>query len=169
MKILGLAGVKAATLDWMQLLLAALDDESFEAEIHHYRHWSDAGEADVDFEAAALANRAPDLVIAKSLGTCIAVHAFAHSGFRPRKAVFIGTPLGRHGADDYARLAGFTASVPTLFIQQTDDFNGSCKALRSAVEAFANARVAEVAGDDHVYRDITELINLVRPFLAAKL
>ena len=168
MNILGLAGVKVATLDWMQRLLAAFDDESFESAIHHYRHWSDSGEADVDFEAAALAHRAPDLVIAKSLGTYIAVHAFAHYGFRPRRAVFIGTPLGRHAADDYALLAGFLASVPTLFIQQTDDFNGSCKTLRSTVEKFANARVAEVGGDDHVYRDIAEIISLVRPFLAPK-
>ncbi len=162
MKILGLPGVKAATGPWLQALLAELADLSGDYEIQAYRHWDEDTGADIACEAGRLERRRVDLVIAKSLGTLIATHAFDHAAFRPRHAVLIGCPLRRHGADDYAALHRFVTAVPTLFIQQRDDFNGSCAELRAAVAKLANAAVAEVPGADHVYADVAELAGLVR-------
>ena len=165
MNILGLPGVKAVTKPWLESLLAALADGSVDSEILAYRHWRDAGSADPGFEASRLRLRSVDLVIAKSLGTLIATRAFDEFAFNPRQAVLIGCPLRRHGADQYASLRRFVAAVPTLFIQQTSDFNGSFADLSAAVATLPNASLAEVPGDDHVYADIETLARLIRPRL----
>ena len=165
MKILGLPGVKTVTKPWLQALLAALADNAIDCEIQDYRHWNDASSADPGLEAGRLEQRSVDLVIAKSLGTVIATRAFDDFAFAPLQAVLIGCPLRRHGADDYASLHRFVSAVPTLFIQQTSDLNGSFAELSAAVAALPNASLAEVPGDDHVYADIEALARLIRPRL----
>lgn len=165
MKILGLPGVKSATLAWLQQLLSALAEPSASTRIQEYRHWADDSGADLQHEAGRLEAVAVDLVIAKSLGTLIATRAFDSFAFRPKRAVLIGCPLQRHADNHYALLKKFAGAVPTLFIQQTADFNASFDALNQVAVSLPKARTAEVAGDDHVYSDINELSQIIRPFV----
>jgi hypothetical protein len=165
MKILGLPGVNPATKNWLQALLTALGEDGPDATILEYRHWSEDSDADIGHETSRLENLTVDLVIAKSFGTAVATQAFDTSGFRPGQAVFIGCPLKRHGADDYALLRRFVESVPTLFIQQSADFAGSYRELHDIVGGLGNATTREVPGDDHVYGDIEELRGLIRSAL----
>ena len=166
MKILGLPGVKLATKKWMQDLLLALGEDPLGFKIHEYRHWSDNSDADIDYEASCLENISVDLVIAKSLGTLIATHAFDSFNFTPKNAVLIGSPLKRHSLDNYSLLNKFVESVPTLFIQQTSDFHGSCRDLREVVQTWQNAIITEVPGDDHIYSDIDELQRIIQPIFS---
>ncbi len=155
--------MKLVTKKWMQDLLSALTEDPLGFKIHEYRHWSDNSDADVDYEASCLKNISVDIVIAKSLGTLIATHAFDSFHFTPKNAVLIGTPLKRHSPDNYGLLNKFVESVPTLFIQQTSDFHGSCRDLREVVQTCQNAIITEVPGDDHIYNDIDELQRIIKP------
>jgi len=168
MKVLGLPGVKIETKEWMQSLFSALGENSFESKVHLYRHWSDDIEADIDHEASCLENLSVDLVIAKSLGTLVTTHAFASFNFEPKTAVLIGSPLKRHGLHNYGLLKMFLESVPTHFIQQTSDFNGSFEQLREIVQPYQNANVTEVPGDDHIYGDIDELQKIIQSIFSVR-
>lgn len=165
MKILGLPGVIPETNKWMQELFQALDANSFDSRIQEYRHWSDNSDVDTDHEACCLKQSLVDLVIAKSLGTFVSTYAFDTYNFRPLRAVFIGSPIRRHSSNNFELLSKFVKSVPTLFIQQTLDFNGSYNELSKTVHAFSNAEIIEVPGDDHVYSNIDELQRIIHPML----
>ncbi len=161
MKILGLPGIKFETKKWMQDLLIEMHEFPFDFQVAEYRHWSDDQNLDVKFEAFCHANKSVEYVIAKSLGTFISTVAFDSFNFRPQNAVFIGTPIKRHSANNFELLSKFISSVPTLFIQQTSDFNGSYLELTEVVQGHKNVRVVEVPGDDHQYADIKGLQKIL--------
>jgi hypothetical protein len=162
MKILGLPGVNPVTKTWLQDLINALGEDNRDSKILEYRHWSDNGNADISYEASCLENITVDLVIAKSFGTAVATRAYDSFNFRPKYAVLIGSPLKRHGQDNYSLLNKFADSVPTLFIQQTADIVGSYGNLKEVVRNLRNARTREVPGDDHVYGDLEELREIIQ-------
>jgi len=166
MKILGLPGVKFETEKWMRDLLSALQEIPFDFEIAQYRHWSDDHDPDINHEAGCLTDLSVDIVIAKSLGTVISTLAFDSFNFRPEKAIFIGSPLRRHCTNNYEMLSEFVNSVPTLFIQQTSDFNGSYRELSKIVQSFQNGTIVEVPGKDHVYDDIIGLQKIMLQILS---
>lgn len=161
MKVLGLPGIKFETKKWMQDLLLELHEVPFDFQIAQYRHWSDDQDPDVKFEAFCHANKSVEYVIAKSLGTFISTIAFDSFNFKPRKAVFIGTPIKRHSSNNFELLYKFINFVPTLFIQQTSDINGSFLELTEVIQSHQNARVVEVPGDDHQYKDIKGLQKII--------
>lgn len=104
------------------------------------------------------------LVIAKSLGALVTTYAFEKFNFKPQKAVLIGTPIKRQDANNAELLSNFVNSVPTLFIQQTSDFNGSFSELTEVVQSFPNGRIVEAPGDDHIYGNTDELQQIIQPF-----
>ncbi len=165
MKILGLPGVNPVTKKWMQELLLALGGDPFDSRMQEYHHWSENSDADIDYEASCLNEAFVDLVIAKSIGTFISTYAFDAYNFRPQTAVFIGLPIRRHSSNNYELLSKFVEAVPTLFIQQTSDFNGSYSELSKVVQAFPNAIITEVLGDDHIYSNIDELRRIIHLML----
>jgi len=161
MKILGLPGVKLETQKWMQDLLSEIQAVPLVFHIAEYRHWSSDQDPDVNFEASCQANMSVDYVIAKSLGTYISTIAFDSFNFKPRKAIFIGTPIKRHSENNFELLLKFTKSVPTLFIQQTSDFNGSYQELSEIVQCQQDTELVEVPGNDHQYNDIKGLQKII--------
>lgn len=165
MKILGLPGVKFETHQWMQDLFSDLHAPSFEFRVAHYRHWSQAQDPDVSYEASCYVKKSVDFVIAKSLGTYISTIAFDSFNFRAQKAIFIGTPIKRHRANNFMLLLNFVKSVPTVFIQQTSDFNGSFLELSEVIQRQNNATAIEVPGDDHQYDDIKGLQKIISSVL----
>ena len=166
MKILGLPGVKSETKEWMQALLSALQETPFDFEIAQYRHWSGDHNPDINHEANCLAETSVDFVIAKSFGTIISTLAFDSYNFKPQKAIFIGSPLSRHRRSNYELLSKFVSSVPTLFIQQSFDPNGSYAELNDVVETYQYGTIVEVPGNDHVYSDLGELRTIIQPVLS---
>lgn len=74
MQVTALPGRRSETEAWLRSLLVAA--ELPDAGIVRYRHWDTNVEVSAPFEAARLANQAPQLVIAKSLGTVVAATAF---------------------------------------------------------------------------------------------
>jgi len=162
MRTLGLPGRNPGTGAWIRELFHALSLE--DAEVARYRHWDEAIEPDVEREAASLHGQCPDLLVAKSLGTLIATTAHASFSFRPRRAVVIGVPLRRLTSDMLDGYRRFANQLPSLFIQQTADFNGPFSELHVAIGETAYGRFAEVPGHDHFYGNIAELVSVIEPW-----
>lgn len=170
MRILGLAGRKRATYAHLNALLKTLDLGAAEVTLQRYGFWegaSDDPNPDVAQEAQIAAQSGADFVVAKSIGTLVALLAHAQFGFRPVRAVFIGLPLHRYRTEDrLGALAQFTAGVRTLFIQQTGDVNGGFAELAAALAGNERCSLAEVPGNDHMYTDSARLKRCIENWYA---
>jgi hypothetical protein len=166
MKILGLPGMRSETEAWMQSLMSALQIPSIDYEITKYRHWSADDKPSIEHEASCFAKTSVECVIAKSLGVSIVIRAFDIYKCKPRRAIFIGIPLSPLKAKNYGPLFRFVNVVPTLFIQQASDPNGSSEDLKEILQAYQNVTIVEVPGDDHLYSDIEKLQAIIQPTLS---
>lgn len=167
MKLLGLPGREPSTLAQMEALLARLEVGQTETEIRHHGFWgTDWSHPDVLPEAAAVGQLSAELVIAKSIGTLIAMLAVAREGFAPTACVFIATPLNRLIAEDrVALLEAHCDAIPTLFIQQSDDFNGAYGPLAQIVAGHRGCAAAQIPGGDHLYEDLELIAPLIETWV----
>ncbi len=163
MQVVALPGRRSETERWLRDLLhtVGLPDSG----VVRYRHWSSEVEASVSFEAALVADQTPQLVVAKSLGTVVAATAFAHHGFRPAAAVLVGTPFQAVAAEDLRLLQNFARGVETLFIQQIQDPGGPVAALHNEL-LLTRGQVVAIPGGDHLYSDLSALVDVLRPWAA---
>jgi predicted alpha/beta-hydrolase family hydrolase len=144
----------------MQALLADLGEP--DARIQRYGFWAQADTPDPDIapEIEAVAASGADLILAKSIGSLIAMLARREHGLAARAYVFIGAPVKRLSAmGRLDLLAEQAAAAPTLFMQQTADPTGSFAELAAALPA--SAMVREIAGGDHIYADTGDLAALI--------
>ncbi len=168
MRLIGLPGRNPETEAWMTRLLEKLHVGQTDRWVAHYLHWEREREGeregereldvDVQAEAARLEISASDFVVAKSLGTMIAL-ANAQASQYPARAVFIGTPLRGYADSQRAALQDLSSRTRALYIQQSADFTGSYEELRDLLPASATS--VEVAGDDHVYADVDDLAAII--------
>jgi len=165
--IVALPGRDRQTEAWMRDLIDALAQPDATVRALHYRHWDTGAAPSFDAEAATIAGLEPDLAVAKSMGTLVSVAAFGAHAFRPKRAVFIGTPFNHFGAYA-ATMRDFCRAVPTLFIQQTADVTTRFDELTRALGDIDGATFAEVPGSDHVYSDVQALARLVRDWLGVR-
>lgn len=162
MKILGLPGIKPVTGKWMMQLLDSLELGQAETHVQSYGCWSEpAAGMDMRTEAAIAADSAPDMVLAKSIGTRIALYAFARDMLSARTFIFLGTPLRGCTAEETRTLQQLCATVPTFLIQQTNDPVGGYSELASLVPATQSCKLCEVPGNDHMYGDIVQLKQVI--------
>jgi len=160
MELLGLPGRNPETEAWMAGLLDALGLGA--GETVHYRHWDDGGEPDVTGEAQRLAGLEPELVIAKSMGTLVAATAHAMHDFRPRAAVLIGSPIGHLPKEVLMVYMELGNVVPTLFIQQEEDFTAPFAAVEALAGRCRLSEAVAVPGSDHVYADVDALVRRIQ-------
>lgn len=165
MELLGLPGRNPETEAWMAALLDALHDRG--GRTIHYRHWDDGSEPDVTGEAHRLSGLEPDLVVAKSMGTLVAATAFRGHDFRPGAVVLIGSPVGHLPESTLALYTELADAVPTLFIQQEEDFTGPFRSVEALAARCDRAEAAAVPGSDHVYADVAALVALIERWRAA--
>jgi hypothetical protein len=152
----------------MQGLFAALGLP--ESSIQPYGFWA-AGEVpnpDPSPEAVVAAHSGADLVVAKSFGTLVAMLARRDHGLAPRTWVFLATPIRRFEVQGWLPLLeAHCAAAPTLFVQQTHDFNGPHADLAKLVAPYPLCRIVEIPGGDHLYEDIDAVLPPVRDWLPA--
>ena len=153
--VLGLPGRNPETEKWLASLLEKLGAD--DAEVARYRHWQNEAEPDVMSETVAHPVTGRKLVVAKSMGTMVLL-ASAQQG-DPERAVLIGVPVHGYSEAQLDALQALSRRLPCLFIQQTDDFTGSAATLRAALGG--SAVLEEVAGSDHIYADVDELVALI--------
>jgi hypothetical protein len=163
-KVLGLPGRNPETEAWMAALLYMLGSNP--VHVASYAHWRDGSEPDVAAEAARHPVGDADLCVAKSMGTMVLLASAAGGGV-PGSAVLIGTPLKAYTDTQLEALHALIAQIPCLFIQQTDDFTGSCAALRELLGS--DAAIEEMSGSDHVYADMDQLAELISAWREARI
>jgi len=158
MQLLAIPGRLEVTHGRMERLARTLSDDFI---VHRYAAWPQDPVPDEEIEAARVgALYEPDLVLAVSLGTLVAMSARARHGLSAKAYVFLGVPLERLKADGRVDiLADQARAAPTLFIQQTDDFTGAYRDLAAALPSTADTR--EIAGSDHVYDQASELAQII--------
>ncbi len=154
MKILGLPGKNQATCTWLQTVLAGLSQDLM---IQEYDCWhSQDAELDLALESSKAQQANPDIVVAKSIGTLVALSAFTE---KPVKAIFLGVPLGVYSDSEIAALRTFASEREILFIQQEADPAGPSKQLISLLD---DVVVQTVPGDDHNYEDVELIRNSIK-------
>jgi hypothetical protein len=169
MRVLGLSGRKPSTRPQMLALLEALG--LGEAPIQTYRFWSAADHPNPDVvpEALAAAASGADLVVAKSIGTQVAMLACRDHGLKPGACVFLATPLRRLEALGLVPLLErHCTAADTLFVQQTAGYNGAFADVAKIVGRYPRCQIAEIPGDDHLYEDIDVIAPIVRAWLDAR-
>ena len=157
MRILALPGRLPETHARMTALALALGDE---VEIRRYAAWPGDPVPHEAEEAAWAGAQDPDLVLAVSFGTLVAMRARADFGLSAKGYVFLGAPVRRLAAEGrLGLLADQARAAPTLFIQQAEDFTGPFRELAAALPAEADAR--EIEGADHVYDRTAALTQII--------
>ena len=165
MKILGLPGINPVTGPWMQRLLGSIDLNQSGSIVQQYQCWAVPGtKINLAVEAGIAAKAEPDIVIAKSIGTRVAIYSFTNGLISPHACIFLGIPLRGCSNDEISALQKLCTSVPTLLVQQTDDPAGSFSTLASGIPASPTCTTSEVPGNDHVYGNIDQLKQIIEPW-----
>jgi predicted alpha/beta-hydrolase family hydrolase len=166
MKILGLPGRDEATVAWLESILGGLDVPQCDYTVQRYACWQGDADFNLDLEVDVAGGLDIDLVVAKSMGTRVAIHAAQRDLLLAEQYVLIGIPLKAYQPDELELLNVLCARRPVLLIQQTDDFLGGCQELRRAIVDDDKVSFAEVPGDDHVYSDVAKLRGLIQTFIS---
>jgi predicted alpha/beta-hydrolase family hydrolase len=165
MDVLGLPGRDAATEAWLTDVMRAFELPEGERTVQRYRCWDDGADFDLAGEVARATASAPDLVVAKSMGTRVAIHAAHSGGLVAPEWVLIGLPLAAYAEGELDLVRALCGQAQVLIIQQTDDFLGGFEQVRAAVDS-NRPTFAEVPGEDHVYSDVAELGGIVQTWRA---
>ncbi len=169
MKIVGLPGANQWTEQWMTEVIGALELGQSATVVRSYRHWHASNEElDLAYEISQVAAEAPDLVVAKSLGTIVTLTGLDDGSIRAGRYVFIGVPVSGLREAELKILGSLgERDEPCLFIQQRDDRAGSAEALQEHVTEGGNVKLVVIPGEDHRYDDIDVLKELIETWYLA--
>ena len=168
MKILGLPGINPVTEQWMNNLFGILDLGQQDSSVQKYRCWQTPGtRLDLGTELARAGKEQADVIIAKSIGTVLALHGFKKGLLAATEYIFIGVPVRGMGENEKSMLREFIAATPRLlFIQQADDKAGSVNELRNVIANVAPVEIVGIPGNDHMYSDIHQLKNIIESWIS---
>ncbi len=162
MKILGLPGIKPATADWLNSLIETIAWQQAEIYIHHYKTWNNPGTRfDIQQEVNIAARVTPGIVIAKSIGTRVALHGYQNDNFHPAVWILIGLPIYSYTNQEISVLNEMLNKMPVLIIQQTADPAGTFIDVKSLVSTGTYSKLVDVPGNDHWYGDTVLLAETV--------
>lgn len=162
MKILGLPGIKPATEQWMQQLLDSLNLGQSNTIVQKYQCWSTPESGlDMELEAGTASRTKPDIVVAKSVGTRVALFAYSKGLLTADKYIFLGMPVRNISNDEISALKKLCDSNRALLIQQTNDPVGGCSELASILPESDSCRPIEIPGNDHLYDNIRQLKQII--------
>ncbi|HUW21443.1 MAG TPA: hypothetical protein VMW41_02120 [Candidatus Bathyarchaeia archaeon] len=173
MQLLLLPGNSFHNKEWIEAIKAVLEDNFDLVKIQYYHHWETGkGMIDFDFELEELVKTAEDLkdylIFGKSAGVLLALRAIYEKKIVPRKCIFVGSAVwwGK-GLGLPLDLWLKNLTVPALFIQKSYDPAIPFKELEKLLKVLKlkNFQLAEVPGNDHVYRELHQLKSIVLPFL----
>lgn len=167
MKILGLPGRNPQTGPWMEKVLKAIDVEGSEKITQYYAAWKSGGsQADPKQEVDIAASHKPDLIVAKSIGSVIAVNAITKDRLSPKYQVFIGVPFKGLGEPQRKLFLDFcNREKPTLFIQQANDPAGAYAVMAEHLPKSEFNTLKEVPGADHKYDDVEQLGSIISEWI----
>lgn len=152
---------------WIEDLKLALTSH-FEAIVtQHYRHWETGDEnANIDYEIGVAQQKAinlePYMIVAKSIGTVIAVKGTTEGKLKPQKLILLGVPINGGVSKDLFFDWLKQVSAPVIFVQNTKDPLGSFSDVKSAFEGKeGNVTFIELPADTHDYLDFEAIAKLI--------
>ena len=156
----------------IQRNISPLFKSSFLVEYAHHHK----GETIINFEyeldslnKLILDNKLSDYIIfAKSAGTLLTVKGANEEILKPQKCIFLGLPINwayKHKFDIDTWIQNY--SIPTLFIQQTNDPYYSYKELQTYLHKHSveNFLMHEIEGNNHYYSNLEEIKEQVKNYI----
>lgn len=153
--------------EWIEDLKNALAPNFENIETQHYRHWqSGEGNADVDHEIGVAERKAaalkPYVIVAKSIGTVIAVKGTAECKLYPDKLILLGVPINGGAPKDSFSKWLKAVNVPVVFIQNTKDPLGAFADVKAAFEGRGSQlSFVELPGETHDYLDFEAIAKQI--------
>ncbi len=167
MNALLLPGNSSRHGEWIEKLKTALLPYLDDVKTQHYRHWQSGEErADINHEITVAKQQTdgfePYVVVAKSIGTVIAVKATAEQVLHPEKLILLGIPVNGGAQAELFRQWLRLVNAPVIIIQNTSDPLGSFDQVKTAFEgASDNLSFVELPGDTHDYLDFATIAKLI--------
>ena len=157
MRVLILPGYSEKNKDWAEAASKFVDG----SEVFYWSHWEGKGDFSVDGEVERLVEQLKSekevYVLAKSVGTLVAVRLAYETGGAVKKMVLCGIPTedlseGRGDFDAYRRVLPDYSKEDCLIIQNKDDYHGSHASVEKFVhEINPGLSVISKDRDDHDY------------------
>lgn len=158
--------------EWVEKVEASLSPLFGQTKIQYYKHWTEGGYIETDYELKALERNVKGLkgyvVFGKSVGTMLALNAISNNFIKPKKSIFLGMPLSGQKAEHSKIKTWINKSeIPLLFIQEEFDPYMTYQGLLDFLEECKpkNYIVAKIPGNSHDYLDIGAIKLLVEEFI----
>lgn len=167
MNLLLLPGNSSRHALWVEELKTALSPHFSNIQTQHYRHWQTREEfADIQHEITVAKAQEetikPYTIIAKSIGSVIAVNGVSTGSLHPEKLVLLGVPI--NGGVSVESFAGWLrgVDVPVVIAQNTADPLGSYNDVKVAFEqSGGHLSFVELPGTTHDYLDFAAIKGLI--------
>lgn len=158
MKLLFFSGNSLRNRDFARNAEAQLKDMFSDVYVQQYQHWQ-TGQEWIDLlhelEALRNSNQTGDYgVIAKSIGTVLAVQAIKNGIIKPRFLLLLGLPLD-YINKDYSQFgqALLDTNLPTVIIQNDNDPVGSAHDVQAYLPELLKQSLITTKGQTHDYED----------------
>ena len=173
MNLIILPGNNWRNQEWTEEVERVLREDFVLTWILKYNNWeSHTVVLDPEKECQKLIEKANEFgeysIFAKSVGTLLCMKAVNEGKLHPAKCMFVGTAIkwGREqgwSVDEWVK--GF--SVPTLYVQKTDDPIMGFEDLRLALEKLGvmNCKLVEISGSSHHYEKVYELKRMLKEWM----
>ncbi|MEM8895864.1 MAG: hypothetical protein AAGC88_14880 [Bacteroidota bacterium] len=175
-KLIVLPGNGARNQMWGEECVEAYGAWFDDVHMQYYSHW-ESDEKNLDWQTEIEKLRVVKdtwddedevFVIAKSIGTLVALTATAEQAIVPEKGVFFGMPLDLAAAalyqNDWTPLSGFSA--PLLVFHNDNDPTTSYKFTKAKLhELQPTVTLVTLASDTHDYLDFSDYADQVKEFL----
>lgn len=166
-KLIVLPGYSKSNLTWAEKMKKDLDQE-YETYIVHWKHWEDEKAEHLEEEPGKLKEMIGDekvLVLAKSIGTWIAVKTLAKVNDKIAALVMCGIPFADipdKEKSDYQVLANFSADK-VICIQNMDDPHGTFIQARGFLRGInPQIKVLEKLATTHDYFYAADFLDFFR-------
>ncbi len=167
MNALLLPGNSPRHAEWIEKLKQAISPYFQHVETQHYRHWhTNTEKADIDYEIKIAKNKmkqyGPFIIIAKSIGTVIAVRGVASGELIPEKLILLGVPIKSDVPKNLFNNWLSKVTIPMTFAQNAHDPLGSFDNLKANLTIMNNtASFIKLSGTTHDYIDFDAIAKLI--------
>lgn len=152
---------------WVENLKNALGTTCEDITTQHYRHWSTGDKsADIDYEISVAHQGTlgldPYVIIAKSIGTVIAVKGSAEGKLKPKKLILLGVPVNGGITKELFSAYLQAVDVEVVVVQNTKDPLGAFSDVKGAFTGSSKSIVfVELPSDTHDYLDFDAIKKLI--------
>ncbi len=171
MNALLLPGNNPAHEVWVEELKHTLKPYFHTINTQHYKHWR-TGEAwanvsdELGVARSNTQNLSPYVIVAKSIGTVIALRGVAEEVLRPVRILLLGVPLENAiSSGDFVALL-HEVSLPIDIIQNKDDPIASFAKVAALIDdTMTHVTLKELPGTTHDYIDFAAIASYIQPTL----